>query len=115
MKRKDIKIGIGVRGIMLLLLFALAGGFQLTLGQTYCTPGFTNVAGYGIGMANLTIGNMTNNTGAPNSAVPYNDYTSMRATAIAGATVNVTYTATTPTWGFTLTGTRTVFLQLPSG
>lgn len=68
----------------------------LAQAQTYCSPGATNVANYGCGMQEVTVGSMTNSTGQPNYLNYYSDYSSqLGASATAGAIVNVSLRAGT--------------------
>lgn len=49
--------------------------------QNYCTPSFTNVGGFGMGVVTLTLGSISNNSGQPNSAIPYVNYTTQYNTS----------------------------------
>jgi len=86
------------RALTLMLSFGVLSvlGTSTTSAQTYCTPTANNVANYNIGIQNLTIGSITNNTGAPVPANFYNDYTS-------SFTLKTTPAATIP-YSFTVGG-----------
>lgn len=60
--------------------------------QTYCTPTVANVANYGIGITNVTIGTINNTTTTPGTPPTYFDFTNLSASNIAGATQNVSVT-----------------------
>ncbi len=66
----------------------------LSLAQTYCSPGVVNLANWGCGMQDVTVGSMSNSTGQPNSSQYYFDYYSqLGASATAGSNVNVSLRA----------------------
>jgi hypothetical protein len=60
--------------------------------QTYCTPTVANVANYGIGITNVTIGTINNTTTTPGTPPTYFDFTNLSASNTAGATQNVSVT-----------------------
>ncbi len=58
--------------------------------QTYCTPTVTNIASYGIGMQNVTIGSINKSSTTPSSMPTYSDYSASSSTTVSpGATVNL--------------------------
>lgn len=75
---------------MILIVSSFVMTTQVVRSQTYCVPTVTNIANYGIGMQNVTMGSTINNTTpAQNGVDPvYNDYTNMSVSGLPGAVVN---------------------------
>ncbi len=62
--------------------------------QNYCTPTASNVGNFGIGIANVTLGSISNNTGNPNPNAIYTDFSqSLGTSAAPGAFVSYTLVA----------------------
>ncbi|MES2617609.1 MAG: PKD domain-containing protein [Bacteroidota bacterium] len=56
---------------------------------SYCTPTFTNINNYGIGLQNVTLGSTINNSTTATGLAPnYFDYTNLSFSASAGGTVS---------------------------
>ncbi|MBP9180934.1 MAG: right-handed parallel beta-helix repeat-containing protein, partial [Bacteroidia bacterium] len=70
----------------LFLLFFSALGLR----AQYCTPTVSNIAGYGIGMQNVTIGSINKSSTTPSTSPTYSDYSASSSTTVnPGATLNV--------------------------
>ncbi|MDZ4758915.1 MAG: GEVED domain-containing protein [Bacteroidota bacterium] len=91
MKRKFTKINGFIR-VALMLLFIL--NFSQSKAQcysqpNYCIPSTTNVAGYSIGLQNVTLGSAVNNsTTATGNSPNYFDYTHMAVSGVPGTVIN---------------------------
>lgn len=84
---------MAVRSCMLLILFAVTGNLQPGLAQSYCVPTVVSTTStVSLGLANVTIGNVANNTGAPNFELTYWNYSNLRIYAQAGSFMSVSIT-----------------------
>ncbi|TNE82041.1 MAG: DUF5011 domain-containing protein [Bacteroidetes bacterium] len=76
------------------LLAVLIVNPVLLHGQNYCVPTVVNQANYNLGIANVSLGSISNNTGTPNPNNYYVDYSQTHiTTANPGAFINYTLTA----------------------
>ena len=69
-----------IAGVLLLfvLMVSAVNSFSQCSTPTYCNGNVTNVANYGIGMSNVTIGSSINNSTVATGAGPnYFDYTNL--------------------------------------
>ncbi len=82
-------------GVLLLfvLMVSAVNSFSQCSTPTYCNGNVTNVANYGIGIANVTLGSGINNTTSATGAGPnYFDFTNLSVFASAGSTVSLSVT-----------------------
>lgn len=82
---------VNMRSFIKSAVFMAALLFSATVNaQTYCTPTVTNIASYGIGMQNVTIGSINKSSTTPSSMPTYSDYSASSSTTVSpGATVNL--------------------------
>ncbi|HEY1047883.1 MAG TPA: GEVED domain-containing protein, partial [Bacteroidia bacterium] len=74
--------------LILVLTFSKLSGQCYTL-PSYCTPSFTNVAGFSIGLQNVTIGNINNSSIATGNAPNYYDYTNISTAGTANGSLSI--------------------------